>query len=157
MINAIIFAQKSDTIWFVGGYFKHQVRHWMRKEVAYRETTPQWVSTISISRSLWMSHIERHLTENHHLSPGAPVPQKCGENFEAWTIPKDQGAVRGMEDITGGKTRLWSCSPLWESHTQGWDSMGRSLHKEGNRVEGCRQFTHHRCWGLNALGCNQIF
>lgn len=47
MYNAIIFAQESDTIWFVGGYFKHQARHWMRKEVAYREITPQCISTIS--------------------------------------------------------------------------------------------------------------
>lgn len=41
MINPIIFAQDSDTIWFVGGDFKHQVRHWMRKEVTYREVTSQ--------------------------------------------------------------------------------------------------------------------
>lgn len=136
-VNLIIFAQESDTIWFVSGYFKHQVRHWMRKEVAYRERTPQCISTISISRSMWMGHIERNLTKKPSSEHSCTsVPQNRGEHFEAWTIPKDQQVIRCMEDVTGGRTRLWSCSPLWESHTQGWALMGRSLHNEGNWVEG---------------------
>ena len=158
MINPIIFAQESDTIWFVGGYFKHQVRHWMRKEVAYREITPQCISTISISRSVWMCHIERNLTENCHLSTAAPLfpknvgnilkheqSQRTNQLWDVWRASLKAGQ---------GSEAPIHCGSLTHRGETWWGGPCTTRESESR---GGRQLSHHKCQGLNALGCKQIY
>lgn len=156
MINAIIFAQESDTIWFVGGYFKHKARHWMRQEVAYREITPQCISTISIS--MWMGHTERNLTENHHLSTAAPLfPHNVGsilKHEQSLRMKELWGVWRPSREVGQGSGAAVHCGILTHRGETWWGGPCTTRETESR---GSRQFPHHKYQGLNALGCKQIF